>query len=151
MRNTNGTIKTKRMNTETPDDLMEDSGDAKETNNREENLQSISWQAGRGSRTMGPERHEISYPKRTQGMSRATRKHHQSPLPLPRTCTPPRFSHLVRTPSSLFATTAQLLMKSDLLVAIEPPMSKHIEQRNQGDTTGRRGDRDIDLVHSGSY
>jgi hypothetical protein len=67
MNNANNAInKDDERHTETPDNLMEDNGDAKETSNREEDLESISWLACRGSGTMWPKCHEINYSKRTK-------------------------------------------------------------------------------------
>lgn len=66
MNNANNAInKDDGRRTETPDKLMKDNGDTKETSDREEDLESISWLACRGSGTMGPKCHEINYLKRT--------------------------------------------------------------------------------------
>ena len=56
---------------------MKDGGGAKETNNREEDLKSISWQAGRDSRTMGPERHEIRCSNEHNKQMSTISSHHQ--------------------------------------------------------------------------
>jgi hypothetical protein len=79
---------------------MENNSDANETRNREEDLEPVSRLAGRGSRTMGPERHEISCSKRTQQTMRTTPYTNPTfaedggKIEKKTSCTYPLFSHL---------------------------------------------------------
>ena len=56
---------------------MKDNSGANETRNREEDLEPVSRLAGRGSRTMGPERHEIRCSNEHNKQMSTISSHHQ--------------------------------------------------------------------------